>query len=195
MLNFSKRSILKVRHVRNAVNRGREHGQILAEYQLPLETQIVHDIALLPNEYLFVGEADRISQFRLGQCSLYMSCAACAADLYCSWNIGRAECFPHELIHSTSVGWITAPSAGMEINDEEVEAKCRNYMKSTSLTLYPGDSAHLQCLSGALLEVSNGEGYLYEWLIDRISISKHLNLQHIVQALNGGIILLNVNNF
>lgn len=137
-----------------------------------------------------MGESNRVSQFRLGQCSLYMSCTACAIDLYCSWNIGRAKCLPRELIHSTSVGWITA--LGSEFNDNEVETKCRNYVKSISLTLYPGDSTYLQCLSGELLPVNDGEGYFYEWSVDQIPIPKQTISQHIVYAYNGGIVLLNV---
>uniref|UniRef100_A0A914C695 Sema domain-containing protein n=1 Tax=Acrobeloides nanus TaxID=290746 RepID=A0A914C695_9BILA len=97
----NKQKLLKILHSRERSFFGQ--GRILAEYQL-LDNEKIHAISILPNEYLFVADEKRVSQYRLGQCPLHNECVSCASDPYCSWNIARSECFAQETVHSTAVG-------------------------------------------------------------------------------------------
>lgn len=179
---FSQNKLFKILHRRNSQN----EGQLLAIYALDGTT--IHSMVLLKNEYLYIGEEKRVSQYRLGQCSMHSACETCANDPYCSWNIARAECFAREMIHATAVGWITDFTTS-ETDSTTVSVKCGNYLKSITKTLYPGDSVHLECDGATSMETQN-----YEWRMDRKMIKK-MPIQHLIHTIDGGIVLMNVNFF
>jgi hypothetical protein len=172
-VTFRHHRLLKILHQRKGSSQLTEQNRLLATYELPTKERI-HNIAILPNEYLFVADESSVFQFRLGQCALYTECHSCAWDPYCSWNIARSECFPQETVHSTAVGWITDLSAA--------EKQCHTYRQSSTRTLYPGDSAVLQCPAATLDKV--------EWRVDRVPVS--VDGIHRLLAADGSLVLLNV---
>ncbi|KAI1730726.1 sema domain-containing protein [Ditylenchus destructor] len=190
ILSPHRQQLLKVLHQRERGIIGR--GRLLAVYQLGdsnMGTNPILSIAILPNEYLFLGREHHVGQYRLGQCQLHSTCHLCAADPYCSWHIARAECFAQETVHSTAVGWITLDRLSADI-DNMAKEKCRSYVKSISRTIYPGDSVHLECSSeGVVFGSSTGESH--EWRVERVPIS-HSDATNLVHTKNGGIILLNI---
>lgn len=147
-------------------------------------TTTIYSMALLKNEYLYIGEEHRVAQYRLGQCGMYSGCETCANDPYCSWNIARAECFAKETVHATAVGWITDTNGA---DSATVSAKCGNYIKSIAKTLYSGDSYYLMC-DGATIatEITH-----YQWRMDREMISKQPTA-HLIYTIDGGLVLINV---
>uniref|UniRef100_A0A7E4VNZ1 Sema domain-containing protein n=1 Tax=Panagrellus redivivus TaxID=6233 RepID=A0A7E4VNZ1_PANRE len=144
--------------------------KLLANYKLPFP-EPVNTIAILPNDYLFVADSARVSQYRLAQCGLHADCSTCATDPHCSWNIARAECFAQETVHTTAVGWIT--------NSKSAE-RCAAYVKSISKTLYPGDAIHLDCPTGAAG---------VQWLVDKELVEE--DTEHVKLTKNGGLVILN----
>jgi len=158
--------LIKLLH--NRQESGPNSAKKLAEYKLPFQSKI-NSMAILPNDYLFIADNERVSQYRVAQCSLHNDCGTCATDPHCSWNIARAECFPQETVHSTAVGWIT--------NAKSAE-RCAAYVKSVPKTVYPGDSLHLEC-----------SGSDPQWFVDKQLITE--DTEHLKLTKNGGIIVLN----
>lgn len=185
ILSPHRQRLFKILHQREREIIGK--GRLLAIYQLEdsdVAANPIHSMTILPSEYLFLGREHHVGQYRLGQCHLHSTCHLCAADPYCSWHIARAECFAHETVHSTAVGWIT--HAGLSADTD----KCRSYVKSLSKTIYPGDSIHLECSSeGNTFGTSKGESY--EWRMERIPLP-HSDTPNLAHTKNGGIVLLNV---
>uniref|UniRef100_A0A915EJA6 Semaphorin-2A n=1 Tax=Ditylenchus dipsaci TaxID=166011 RepID=A0A915EJA6_9BILA len=187
VLSPHTQTLLKVLHLRERGIVGR--ARIIAIYHLSqAASNPIHSMAILPNEYLFLGQEHNVAQYRLGQCLQHSTCDLCASDPYCSWNIARAECFPQETAHSTAVGWVTLDGL-VHSPTGLTNEKCRNYVKSTSRTIYPGDSSHLDCpLVGGV-----NDGLESEWKLDRMVLPKQ-DTEHVVYARDGGIVLLNVTN-
>ncbi|VDL65621.1 unnamed protein product [Nippostrongylus brasiliensis] len=93
-------------------------------------------MTLLPGEFLFFASRSAVTQFTLAGCSMYPSCALCAVDPYCSWNVARAACYPREKAHGQSLGWISSWAG-------RGSSECSASAKPRPLAAYPGDSVHL----------------------------------------------------
>ncbi|CAD5206452.1 unnamed protein product [Bursaphelenchus okinawaensis] len=142
--------------------------RLLASYTLPSEK--VNSIAILPGEYFFISTSQNVAQYRLGQCPQHLTCYPCSSDPYCSWNIARSECFSRDAVHSTAVGWIT------DISNAD---KCRNYVRSETMKVFPGDSVHLKC----------GDQADSIWEVDKVKITS--DSDNIVRTSAGGLVILN----
>lgn len=73
-LNPDTRVVYKILHWRE-----QQQVRLLGTYRLDTQEKI-HSLAILPGEYLFVADDNRVSQYRLGQCSSYAFCQNCASD-------------------------------------------------------------------------------------------------------------------
>lgn len=94
-LNPNQKSIYKLLHWRE-----QQQTRLLNIYKLE-NNEKIRSVAILPNEYLFVADDSKITQYRLGQCSSHTFCQNCASDPYCSWNTARNACYTKDSAHST----------------------------------------------------------------------------------------------
>ncbi|CAJ0595702.1 unnamed protein product [Cylicocyclus nassatus] len=94
-------------------------------------------MALLPGEFLYFASRSAVSQFTLAGCSNYPSCALCAIDPYCSWNVARSTCYPREKAHGQSLGWISSWAG-------RGSSECSASAKPRTQSAYPGDTVHFQ---------------------------------------------------
>uniref|UniRef100_A0A915BSA8 Sema domain-containing protein n=1 Tax=Parascaris univalens TaxID=6257 RepID=A0A915BSA8_PARUN len=135
--SHNTRKIFKLSHWEGAVG---SESQLLASYQLE-GSQSAFAIALLPTEFLYVSDAKSVSQYLLSQCQLYITCAQCAVDPYCSWSSARSLCFRRKTAHSSAVGWVNAGPGETP--------KCMGNVRRNSVRVYPGDALHLSCEVGS----------------------------------------------
>ncbi|KAK0429262.1 hypothetical protein QR680_011282 [Steinernema hermaphroditum] len=161
----SRSEILKIAHWRESGSSVKSFH--LSNLKLPFSDK-VFDISLLSNEYLFVADEARVSQYRVSQCEAHYDCRRCAFDPYCSWNIARAMCFTKEAIHSTAVGWIP---------DANSADRCSSQAKSTDVKIYPGDATHLRCNSEAS-----------SWTFEKEPIEQN---ERLISTVGGGLVLMN----
>uniref|UniRef100_A0A0K0F980 Semaphorin-2A (projected from Caenorhabditis elegans ortholog mab-20) n=1 Tax=Strongyloides venezuelensis TaxID=75913 RepID=A0A0K0F980_STRVS len=151
--------------------RKNENGQNIVRKLVNLKISTfkkVNALSILPNEYLFIADDDKVAQFRLAQCDAYENCASCASDPYCSWNIIREECFFTEKHYKTTVGWI---SGSLNVD------KCNTRIKGIEKVLYPGDS---YILKGKINSIWKKNGKI----LDKDS-------ENLVFIKNGGLLIFN----
>uniref|UniRef100_A0AC35TU52 Sema domain-containing protein n=1 Tax=Rhabditophanes sp. KR3021 TaxID=114890 RepID=A0AC35TU52_9BILA len=161
----SDQEIMKVAITHNT--NGKVITRKLATLKLSTFTK-VNALTLMPNEYLFAADDQKVAQFRLAQCDAYEGgCAECTADPYCSWNIVREQCFSSEKQHKTTVGWISGT--------ENIE-KCNSRIKAVEKLIYPGDALFLKGKQKSIWK-KNGKDVLEN--------------EHTLIAQNGGLIILN----
>uniref|UniRef100_A0A183C410 Sema domain-containing protein n=1 Tax=Globodera pallida TaxID=36090 RepID=A0A183C410_GLOPA len=154
-----------------------------------LLTQIVADVPDRDGRIvLFAYDLGQfgIAQFRLGQCAVYGSnCAQCARDPYCSWSITRRQCFPTDSSHSDAVGWIVSRGASAAATfssvDDEMSERCAKHAKAVTMTVFPGDSVHLECPDGE---------QMVQWRHNGRKVTPE-NTGHLVHSRSGGLVLLN----
>uniref|UniRef100_A0A914HPX1 Sema domain-containing protein n=1 Tax=Globodera rostochiensis TaxID=31243 RepID=A0A914HPX1_GLORO len=159
-------------------------ARLLAIYRLPPSKKL-HAMAILPTEYLYLATEEKIAQFRLGQCAVYGSnCAQCARDPYCSWSITRRQCFPTDSSHSDAVGWIVSrgvSAAATFSSVDEVSERCAKHAKAVTMTVFPGDSVHLECPDGE---------QTVQWRHNGRKVASE-NTAHLIHSRSGGLVLLN----
>ncbi|MCP9260296.1 Semaphorin-2A [Dirofilaria immitis] len=133
--SHSSQKLYKVAHWFEEANR---HSKLLATYILK-NTGTVFTITLLPGEFLYLSGEDKVAQYVLSQCLLYTTCAQCATDPYCSWNIARGLCYKRERAHLSAAGWINS-------NYKDVD-KCLEHIRRITTNAYIGDTLHLTCVA------------------------------------------------
>ncbi|KAM3720790.1 Semaphorin-2A [Dirofilaria immitis] len=133
--SHSSQKLYKVAHWFEEANR---HSKLLATYILK-NTGTVFAITLLPGEFLYLSGEDKVAQYVLSQCLLYTTCAQCATDPYCSWNIARGLCYKRERAHLSAAGWINS-------NYKDVD-KCLEHIRRITTNAYIGDTLHLTCVA------------------------------------------------
>ncbi|KAL7074508.1 hypothetical protein ACQ4LE_006328, partial [Meloidogyne hapla] len=149
------------------------NAYLLAKYELSFNEKI-NSMAILPGEYIYLTNEKRVEQYRISQCSAYgQNCKNCVLDPFCSWSIPRRECFPMELTHSSSSGWLT---------DETSIFSCSKITKPLELNAFPGDSLHLKCPGG---ENENN----IKWIFNG---EKIFQSDKYILTKNGELILLNI---
>ncbi|VDM78912.1 unnamed protein product [Strongylus vulgaris] len=127
-------------------------------------------MALLPGEFLYFASRSAVSQFTLAGCTNYPSCALCAVDPYCSWNVARSTCYPREKAHGQSLGWISSWAG-------RGSSECSALAKPRPQAAYPGDTVHFQGTTGGV------------WRRDGNEIVPN---NRFLFTNNGGLILMNV---
>ncbi|CAG9534891.1 unnamed protein product [Cercopithifilaria johnstoni] len=118
-----------------------KHSKLLATYALK-NTGAIFAMTLLPGEFVYLSGEDNVAQYFLAQCSLYITCAQCAVDPYCSWNTARGLCYKREQAHLSADGWISS-------NSKDVD-KCLGHIKRMTTNVYTGDTLHLTCVAESM---------------------------------------------
>ncbi|TKR59254.1 hypothetical protein L596_028954 [Steinernema carpocapsae] len=162
----SRAEVLKIVHWRESGSSVKSVHLVTLKLPYP---EKVFDLAILGNEYLFVSDENRVSQYRVSQCEMHVDCRRCAFDPYCSWNIARGMCFTKEAIHSTAVGWVS---------DANSADRCSSQAKASTVKIYPGDAAHFRCESDAI-----------SWTFDKHPVSTPS--ERLIPTVSGGLIVMN----